>query len=784
MLAFCAVDSHLRRNDFEGQLSRPVVGLCAILFPALLWASPALSPQHAEGAPEIQVRQHFQAAEQAEREGDLIRAESEYREVLGGSLIELGLIHHTLGNLDQAELAYREATEATANSDVALLGLAVVYLRKGESEKGIQTVKVLLTQNPFNGGARYLLGKLYFSMKRYAEAQDELEEALRITPQDMGIAYTLALNELKLKNLAGAQKIFQGMESHLGDSPKLHISFAAAYRQTENYDLALQELQKVLVVDPAYPRVHYYLAVTDLPLLGRKGFPQAIDQLKLELHYHPGEYESNYLLGMLYVEQHEMKPAAPYLAAAVHIKPDSPDAALYLGQTYALLNRYSEAIPLLRKSIELTQDPSRNNYQIANAHYLLGQALLRTAHEDEAKEQVAAASRFKNLQADQARTNLQTYLGMTVSKDEDPEASLGSTEGKTFIVAPPPPTPQQQTSLHKGAQFYAQVAANAFNQLGLLHARQSDLKKAASEMANAYQWDADIPGLAYNLGLADFKAGNFPSAVEPLRKAETAQPSRADIKDLLGMTYFFSGDYPSAVAELEPLNKSGVQDPELMYALGLSLAHTGRQPQGEMIVRQLVRQNPRIADAHQALGEVLAMKGEFADAAAEFSQAIQLDPNLPQGHYDLGLALLRQSKFPGAAAEFQQAATQDPHSALAEFHLGLCLSYMERLDEALQHLERSTQLDPTYADAYYEIGKIRMRQTKTKDALTALEKAAQLESNKSYIQYELSQAYLKDGQIPAAEVALGRYRTLKAKERKGGGMGLAQHSPDGGEQPQ
>lgn len=753
------------------------------LFAVPLSSLPTPTTLQTNATSEVRVQKDFATAQQAEHEGDLIRADSDYRQVLGESLIELGLIYHTLGNLDQAENAYQQATQAIANSEVALLGLAVVYLRKGEFDKGIQTVKLLLAQNPFDGEAQYLLGKLYFSMNRFADARGALQDALRVSPQDYGITYTLAMTELKLKNLAGAQRIFQQMLAQLGESPKLHIAFAAAYRQTEYYDQALMELHKILPVNPPYPRLHYYLSMTELPMLGRKGFPQAIVELKTELRYHPRDYNSNYLLGMLYVEQHEMKDAAPYLEAAVRIKPDTPDAALYLGQTYELLGRYAEAIPVLRRSIELTHDPSRNNYQIANAHYLLGQALLRTGHADQAKPHFAAADHFKSLQAVKAQVNLQTYLGLNASKDEGPETSVSSMEGKTIIVAPPPPTPEQQSSLRKGAQFFSQAAADAYNQLGLMHARQSDFSKAAKNLEGAYQWNPSMPGLAYNLGLAEFKAGNFTSAVTPLKKALTIQPKRTDIRTLLGMSYFFSGNYPPAVEQLGPLYQGGVQDPELMYALGLSLAHTGRQAEGEQILRRLVQMKPGVADSHQALGEALALQGDFEKAAAEFSQALKLNPNLPQGHYDLGLALLRQSNFAAAATELEEAVKQDPRSALAEFHLGLTLSYMDRLDDALQHLERSTQLDPNYGDAFYEIGKIRMRQAKTKEALGALEKAAQLEGNKSYIQYELSQAYSRDGQLQAAESALSRYRELKIQERKTTGMGSNPHSTDGGLQP-
>jgi len=123
-------------------------------------------------------QRRFQAGQKAEQQNDYIRAESEYREVLGVSLEQLGASFDKLGLLSKAEGAYREAISAASDSDAALFGLSVVYLKKGESQKGIDTVHTLLAQRPSDAPARSLLGKLYFSANRYDAAALEFQEAL------------------------------------------------------------------------------------------------------------------------------------------------------------------------------------------------------------------------------------------------------------------------------------------------------------------------------------------------------------------------------------------------------------------------------------------------------------------------------------------------------------------------------------------------------------------------------------------------------------------------------
>jgi tetratricopeptide (TPR) repeat protein len=98
------------------------------------------------------------------------------------------------------------------------------------------------------------------------------------------------------------------------------------------------------------------------------------------------------------------------------------------------------------------------------------------------------------------------------------------------VVRPPG---QQQASLRKDRQFYAQIAASATMSLCCLCCsmrNNPDFQGASKNFESAYQWDEDQPEVAYNLGLAQFRGRQFASAAEPLRKAETLQPKRKEIK--------------------------------------------------------------------------------------------------------------------------------------------------------------------------------------------------------------------------------------------------------------
>lgn len=736
---------------------------------AFFLACPALvavaaSREAPRGPAEI-IQERFASAQKAQQQGERILAESDYRECAGLSLQQLGTIYHTLGELDRAEAAYRSAIRSLADSDNALLGLAVIYLRKGEFEKGIESVRTLLAQKPFHPGARHLLGKLYFSMNRFDAAARELEEAARMAPGDINTVYTLGLTYLKQKQVEKTRQIFGRVLAELGESPQIHILFGAAYRETDFLDDAVREFTRALELDPTHRMVHYYLGLTYLSLVGRAKTAEAEAEFKAEMALYPEEYLPNYLLGLLYVHDRRLEESLPYLEKAARLDPNKPDPLLYLGQAYFLLGQRGKAVPILEKAIELTKDPSRNEYEIANAHYFLGQALRGEGKIEAAKRQFDLAAQYKEKASVEQQQRLQFYLHSGDVESEKVSGSVTSLEGKAIIVAPEPPPPAEQERLRKAESFYLEAAGKAYNGLGLLRAQESDFMGAARDFREAAQWKPDIPDLDFNLGLAAFRAQDYHAAIGPLERVKSRDPNRREVRPLLGLSYFFVEDYRRAAEELSPLAQSGIQDPQVLYALGLSLVHAGSQPEGEEILRNLLRKYPDAADVHMALGKALALEGRFPEAGSEFSKALELNASVPDGHYFKGLALLRQAKFQEAADQFSQEIARNPHAAKAQYHLGLALISQDQLDEGLAKFQEAVRLDPSYAEAYYEIGKVSLKQGKAGDSVKYFEKAGQLAPDKSYIQYQLSQAYLKTDRKEDAQAALERYRDLKARER-------------------
>ena len=73
--------------------------------------------------------------------------------------------------------------------------------------------------------------------------------------------YFLGMTYIKLNDLNRAALLFQEMATGLGDTAQIHLYFARAYRDGDQFDQAIEELKKAIAKDSRLPQVHYFLGL-------------------------------------------------------------------------------------------------------------------------------------------------------------------------------------------------------------------------------------------------------------------------------------------------------------------------------------------------------------------------------------------------------------------------------------------------------------------------------------------------------------------------------------------
>lgn len=156
-----------------------------------------------------------------------------------------------------------ELTHADDLGVIYMLGTALV--RDGQVEKGQVIINKIL-KNGDSAEARLLLGTTKFQVNDFSGALTDLQKAVELNPNlpDVYAYYGLAL--MSTGDQAGAQKAFEQAIKSDPNSFEANLRLGVLFRESQNYDGALQHLHHALEVRPGDLGVRYQIASTELSL--------------------------------------------------------------------------------------------------------------------------------------------------------------------------------------------------------------------------------------------------------------------------------------------------------------------------------------------------------------------------------------------------------------------------------------------------------------------------------------------------------------------------------------
>jgi tetratricopeptide (TPR) repeat protein len=259
--------------------------------------------------------------------------------------------------------------------------------------------------------------------------------------------------------------------------------------------------------------------------------------------------------------------------------------------------------------------------------------------------------------------------------------------------------------------------------------------------------------LGFNLALAYYKKGDFPTAAGQFKTLRGGDP-RVDA--LLGDCYSQMGNNTEAIAVLAPISETHPEDLTVAWLLGSALIRAGRTQDG---LKQLekVAESGQSAEAHLLAGQTLLRLNEFEKAQRHADAAVRLNPQLPGAYTLQGQTLQYLGDHKGAAAALNRAIDANPNDFDAHVTLGAILNGERDLEGARKHLDRAVELKPDSALARFELARVERSQGQLTGALKDFEKVVQ--DNPGWLQphIDLSALYYKlnrpeDGQRERAIV--------------------------------
>jgi tetratricopeptide (TPR) repeat protein len=270
---------------------------------------------------------------------------------------------------------------------------------------------------------------------------------------------------------------------------------------------------------------------------------------------------------------------------------------------------------------------------------------------------------------------------------------------------------------------------------------------------------------SFDRGLAEFRAGNYPSAAALFADAEAASPGATDALLYQAKSLVHLEDFTGAERALRSYVLWHRDSADALYMLGFVLHRENRPAESLASYTQAAAITRPTADDLKIVGRNYILLADYADAIKWLEKAATLDEANQDVWYYLGRAYYTKARFLEARKAFLKILELDPRNVRAENNLGLIFESNGEPAAAIEAYRRAIAwqeqtLRPS-EQPYVNLGNLLMEQGQTKEAIEPLEKAVALAPNNAFCRLTLGVYYRKVGQMEGAQRELERATQLE-----------------------
>ncbi len=191
---------------------------------------------------------------------------------------------------------------------------------------------------------------------------------------------------------------------------------------------------------------------------------------------------------------------------------------------------------------------------------------------------------------------------------------------------------QRALKLHAS---YPGTLPNAWNNLGILAAREGNFDAAIEYFQHALQIDPQHSIALGNLGSAYRQKKDWAQAKTMLERALAINPDDPEANYSLGMVYAQQNDTEHAYEYLQKAIAARPAYPEALNNLGILYLHTGKPAEATQSFEQAIRVAPEYDQAYLNLARVYAIQGDREKAKTVLRQLLEQHPDHPQAKAEL-----------------------------------------------------------------------------------------------------------------------------------------------------
>ncbi len=305
--------------------------------------------------------------------------------------------------------------------------------------------------------------------------------------------------------------------------------------------------------------------------------------------------------------------------------------------------------------------------------------------------------------------------------------------------------------------------AEALAHLGLLEARQEHYEVAIDYYRRALAVNQDLPGLQMNLGLALFKAAQFPDAIRMFESEFAKHPGDSRLNILLGMAHYGMKDYLVAIPYLKRATEQDPQNVTLRMTLAQSCISSVQYQCVIGVHKEILALNAESAEADMLAGEAFDQLGDTTGAIKEFRAAILKNSSQPGVHFGLGYLLWTEGNWTEAANEFRLELQNVSKHTRARIYLADSLVRQSDFSQALMELGKLTADEQSDSLVHRDLGTIYANSNRVSDAVRELEMAVLLDPVDEESHFQLAKIYELMGRRDDAGIELANARQLTSQ---------------------
>jgi tetratricopeptide (TPR) repeat protein len=262
-------------------------------------------------------------------------------------------------------------------------------------------------------------------------------------------------------------------------------------------------------------------------------------------------------------------------------------------------------------------------------------------------------------------------------------------------------------------------------------------------------------GGEYDQALAEFRAGNYPSAAARFASIDAASPGVTDALVYRSKCLVYLQDFPGAEKALHSYLELHRDSSDALYMLGFVLNREDRPAESLAAYTQAAAITPPTSDDLKIVGLDYVLLNDNADAIKWLEKAVAFDSKNKDAWYYLGRAYYTQPQLFKAKQAFLTALQVDPRDAKAENGLGLVFESDAQPAAALDAYQKAIAWDASNPrkseQPYVNLGSLLLEQGRIQDAIKPLETAVVLAPGNAYCHMRLGTAFFRIGKMEQAQ---------------------------------